>query len=163
MRAMSARRSRAPRHSAKPVSAITTPTRASDAATVRRIGRVASSMMAVVERERGRRVGGAALTAATTCFGCERRPAAASAVAVDASPSSPATTRNSTAGPLAPKPITSPSRSTRSPSRRCPLTYVPFLLPRSCSTNPSGRAMIAAWRDDTSRSRSASKRTSERG
>ena len=32
---------------------------------------------------------------------------------------------------------------------KIPSTYVPFLLPRSCTQVPSGRTSISAWRRDT--------------
>src|SRR6266853_558816 len=70
---------------------------------------------------------------------------------------------NSSAGPLSPKAMTSPSVRWTSPSTRLPLMKVPFLLPRSLKRNPSGACVIEACRDETSRSRSASKRTSDRG
>ena len=76
---------------------------------------------------------------------------------------SPGRMWNSTVGPFWPSPITSPSASTTSPETRAPLTNVPFVLPRSRTTKLSPWRTIPTWREETSRSRSASKRMSESG
>ena len=110
-----------------------------------------------------RRGGGAAIAAYCSRGELARSADARTPSGTVSTAGSPGRMRNSTAGPFCPRPITSPSASTTSPEMGAPFTNVPFVLPRSRSTKVSLWRTIPAWREDTSRSRSASQRTSESG